>query len=120
MTTLEIKPLSVPLRADERGVIRVGQSRIVLDIVVDEFENGASPEAIAENYDTLQLAEIYGAITYYLQNKEQVKDYLLRRREKAETRRRTIEAGQPDRAALRAKLLARRDQMERDHAPSAQ
>jgi uncharacterized protein (DUF433 family) len=120
MTTLEIKPLLVPLRADEHGVIRVGQSRIVLDIVVEEFENGASPEAIAENYDTLRLADIYGAITYYLQNKEAVKEYLQCRQQEAETLRRTIEAGQPDRSALRAKLVARREQMERDHAPSAQ
>ena len=37
-----------PLRADEHGVIRVGNSQVLLDVVIQEFHNGAEPEVIAK------------------------------------------------------------------------
>ena len=36
----------VPLRNDERGVIRVGDSGVSLDSVIREFRNGSCPEEI--------------------------------------------------------------------------
>jgi uncharacterized protein (DUF433 family) len=120
MTSLVIEPLSVPLQADERGDIRVANSRILLDYVVREFEEGATPETIVENYDTLRLADVYAVIAYYLQHEDEVKGYLQRRREAIEELRHTIEAAQPDPAELRARLLARRAQMEQGHVTPAQ
>jgi hypothetical protein len=33
-----------PLRVDEGGAVRVGKSRISLDLVIEQYENGMMPE----------------------------------------------------------------------------
>lgn len=108
--TIETDP--VPLRVDEFGAVRVGESQVLLDVVVEHFNNGAEPEAIAHGFPTLELADVYGAIAYYLRHRTQVDDYLHTRRQEAERLRSEIEATQPGRGELRAKLLARKAQME--------
>ena|SRR5438445_800334 len=105
-----------PLRVDEHDVVRVGGSQVLLDIVIREFNNGAEPETIAHGYPTLDLADVYGAIAYYLRHREEVDDYLDTRRQEAEKLRQEIEATQGSRVELRAKLLARQAQMELTHA----
>jgi len=50
------------LRVDEGGVIRVGKSRISLDLVVEQYENGMTPEDMVRAYDTLVLVEVYAVI----------------------------------------------------------
>jgi uncharacterized protein (DUF433 family) len=114
--TIEADP--VPLRRDEYGVVRVGSSQVVLDIVIRAFNNGADPESIVHGYPTLDLADVYAAIAYYLRHRKEVDEYLQARREEAERLRQEIEAQQPHRADLRAKLLARKAMMEREHASS--
>ncbi|MBM3834137.1 MAG: DUF433 domain-containing protein [Verrucomicrobia bacterium] len=42
------------------------------------FEQGASPETIQQQYPTLSLEEVYGAITYYLAHRKQIQQYLRR------------------------------------------
>jgi len=116
--TIQTDP--TPLRVDEYGVIRVGDSQVLLDIVIREFNNGAEPEAIAHGFPTLNLADVYGLIAYYLRHRNEVDDYLHARRQEAEKLRQDIEAKQPSRVKLRAKLLARKAQMELIHASPAQ
>jgi uncharacterized protein (DUF433 family) len=106
----------VPLRLDEHGVIRVGDSQVLLDIVIREFNNGAEPEAIASGYPTLNLADVYAVIAYYLRHRKDVDVYVRARRQEAENLRQEIEAKQSSRAELRAKLLARKAKMELEHA----
>ena len=106
----------VPLRVDEHGVIRVGDSQVLLDVVLREFHNGAEPETIAHGYPTLDLADVYGVIAYYLRHRQEIDDYICTRRHQAETLRQDIEATQPSRTELRDKLLARKAQMELAHA----
>ncbi len=113
---LTIQPDPVPLRKDEYGTIRVGNSQVLLDIVIREFENGAYPEDIVHGYPTLQLEDVYAVIAYYLRHRDAVDTYLQKRRTEAEKLRQEIEATQPDRSGLRAKLLARRAQLEQEHA----
>jgi uncharacterized protein (DUF433 family) len=103
---------------DDYGVVRVGESQVVLDIVIREFNNGADPEGIVHGYPTLSLADVYAVIAYYLRHHKEVEEYLRTRREEAERLRQEIEAKQPERAGLRAKLLARKELMEREHASS--
>jgi uncharacterized protein (DUF433 family) len=114
--SLIIQTDPVPLRVDECGAVRVGDCQVLLDVVIREFNNGADPEAIAHGYPTLHLADVYGVIAYYLRHRQEVDHYLESRRTEAEKLRQEIEAKQPSRLELRAKLLARRAQMELAHA----
>jgi uncharacterized protein (DUF433 family) len=102
--------MAVPLRKDEGGIVRVGNSRVALDVVVREFNNGADPESIAHAYPTLDPADLYVVLAYYIRNREAVDRYIAARRAQAEDLRREIETAQPDRSRLREKLLARRAQ----------
>jgi uncharacterized protein (DUF433 family) len=112
--TLHTDPL--PLRIDEYGVVRVGDSQVLLDIVIREFQNGAEPEGIARGYPTLNLADVYAVLAYYLRHRREIDDYLDTRRQEAEKLRQEIEARQPSRVDLRAKLLARKAQLDLAHA----
>ena len=51
-------------------------TRISLDSVVYAFLDGESPESIAQNFPLLSLEQIYGAITFYLANRELIDAYL--------------------------------------------
>ena len=66
------------VRVDEHGVMRVAKSRVMLDSIVAGFEQGHSPETIRQQYPSLSLEDVYGAITYYLANLKEVNDYLQR------------------------------------------
>jgi uncharacterized protein (DUF433 family) len=103
---LEAEPL--PLHADPGGTIRVGQTRVPLETVVHAFNEGASAEEIAFRYSTLELADIYATITYYLRHPRAVEEYLQNQETRALEARTKIEAHQPDRQGLRERLLARR------------
>jgi uncharacterized protein (DUF433 family) len=52
------------VRLDEHGAMRIGNSRVMLDSIVAGFEQGHSPETLQQQYPTLSLEEVYGAITY--------------------------------------------------------
>ncbi|MBW4694032.1 MAG: DUF433 domain-containing protein [Lyngbya sp. HA4199-MV5] len=54
----------------------IEETRISLDSVVYSFLNGESPESIARNFPLLSLEQVYGAITFYLANRELVDAYL--------------------------------------------
>jgi len=83
-------------------------SRVPLARVVYEFQNGAAPEAIRLAYPTLSLEQVYGAITFYLANKEEVeRDMAERRRVEDEV----IKAQPPLPSELQQKLERAREQM---------
>lgn len=102
VSTSEIK-----LTKTEAGVLRIGDSRVSLDTVIIAFAQGATPEQIVEDYDTLELAEVYAAISYYLQNREKVEEYLAQRKVQRDELRREIES-RSNPQGIREKLLARR------------
>ncbi len=66
------------VRTDEHGVMRVGCGRVMLDSVVAAFLEGHSAETIRSQYPSLSLADVYGAIAYYLDHSEEVNEYLRR------------------------------------------
>jgi uncharacterized protein (DUF433 family) len=66
------------VRLDEHGAYRIGSTRVMLDSVVGAYQQGHSPETIRQQYPALSLEEVYGSITYYLANQEQVHEYLKR------------------------------------------
>lgn len=103
--SLQTDPL--PLRADEHGSIRIGHTRVLLELVIRAYQSGLSAEQLAERFDTLELADIHAVLAYYLRHRAEVEDYLRRRQAEAEEIRRQIEAAQPPRPT-REELLARR------------
>ena len=107
--TLVLKSEKPPLREDETGAIRVGNSRVLLEIVIRAFQDGASPESIVSQYSTLTLSDTYGAIAYYLKNKDSVEAYLNQREEFAEFLKQRLQAIQPDLSQIRSRLLSQRN-----------
>src|SRR5258708_1317043 len=81
----------VPLRVDDQGAIRIGNSRVTLEVLIAEHKKGAPPETIAAGLDTLELADIYAAIAYCLRHREEVAAYLQRRQEEAAAMRKKVE-----------------------------
>jgi uncharacterized protein (DUF433 family) len=103
---------------DEGGAVRVGKSRISLDLVVEQYENGMTPEDMVRAYDTLVLANVYAVIAYYLRHRDEVRAYLKRRAEEAAALRVRIEGASP--RISREELLARRSAAEKANAPAGQ
>ncbi len=69
------------VRTDERGVMRVGSTRVMLDSIVAAFQQGHSPETIQQQYPALTLEEVYGAVAHYLAHHDEVHAYLARQGE---------------------------------------
>jgi uncharacterized protein (DUF433 family) len=63
---------------DSQGALRVGSLGVSLDSVVIAFQQGHSAETIQQIYPALSLEEVYGAIAYYLANRNEVDQYLER------------------------------------------
>ena len=74
--SLTISAEQVPLTTDSHGVVRITGTRIPIETVVDEFNQGASPEEIVLSYPTLELSQVYSVIAYYLRNKTEVDAYI--------------------------------------------
>ena len=51
-------------------------SRVLLEALVYEFLDGRSPESIQQSFPTLKLAQVYGAITFYLDHQAAIDKYL--------------------------------------------
>jgi len=58
------------------GAIKIKGTRVGIEIVLDDYLDGHSPEEIAVRYPSLTLKRVYAAITYYLYNKEKMDTYL--------------------------------------------
>jgi uncharacterized protein (DUF433 family) len=110
MSVLEQKPLmlAVPLHEDPAGVLRVGKSRVLFELVIQAYQHGASPEAIVQMYDALDLRDVYAVIAYYLAYPTEVDEYLRTCEEEVDAIRRKIEASQPPRPNLKEELLGRK------------
>jgi uncharacterized protein (DUF433 family) len=109
MAVLEQKPLtlSVPLREEPPGVLRVGKSRVLLELVIRAYERGSSPQDIVRMYDSLELGDVFAVIAYYLAHRAEIEEYLRQCEVEAEALRRQIESSQPSQPHLKEDLLAR-------------
>ena len=108
--TLVITAEPIPLALDRNGTMRVGGTRVTLDTVVAAFKRGATAEEIVYQYPTLDLADVYTVIGYYLRETSEVEAYLDQQAAEASEIRRQNEA-RFDPSGVRDRLLARRDQM---------
>ncbi len=62
--------MTVPLRTDEHGAIRIGKTRVLLELVIHAYYMGETPEGIVGSYPSLKTANVYAMIGYYLVNRE--------------------------------------------------
>ena len=58
------------------GGYYVAGSRVSLASIVYEYRDGAAVESIRQNFPTLSLEQIHGAIAFYLGHTEEVETYL--------------------------------------------
>jgi uncharacterized protein (DUF433 family) len=98
---------NVPLSEDQAGVLHIVGTRVSLDSVIYAFDEGATPEEIIQQYPTLNLADTYSVISYYLQNRAEVEKYLEQRKVQRQDLKKALEA-RFNPHGLRERLLARR------------
>jgi len=70
------------------GAYRITDTRVSLDSIVYAWRDGASPETIREMFPVLTLEEVYGAVTFYLANQEEIDEYLRQAKIEFEAKRR--------------------------------
>ena len=100
---------NTPLILADNGTIRVKGSRVTLDVIVREFKRGATAEQIVEDFPSLNLRDVYGAIYYYLEHEAEVEEYLEKQKDAAAETRRLIES-EGGGEVLRERIRARRGQ----------
>ena len=59
------------------GGYYVSGTRVSLDSIVYAYRRGESAESIRQNFPSLSLVHVYGAITFYLSNQRAVDAYLI-------------------------------------------
>jgi uncharacterized protein (DUF433 family) len=89
--------------------IRVAGTRVGIETILRDYQEGASPEEIVLRYPTLSLEKVHATITYYLANREEVDRYLeqVRHRQKEGWREQQRQPSDFVRA-LRARLIKQR------------
>ena len=56
----------------KNGGYYIAETRISLDSIVYLYRDGGSPETIQDEFPSLSLEQIHGAIAFYLANRDQV------------------------------------------------
>jgi uncharacterized protein (DUF433 family) len=104
-----------PVQEDRQGVLRVADSRVTLDALVDLYDQGATADEIALAFESLQLHQVYAALGWYLANRPVLDDYLRSQAIARESARTEAERRCPP-TALRTGLALRLRQ--RNDAPT--
>ncbi|MGA3023803.1 MAG: DUF433 domain-containing protein [Bryobacteraceae bacterium] len=94
--------MATPEYVEEReGGYYVAGSRVSLASVIFAFREGASPETIRQNFPSLSLGQVYGAIAFHLSHPAESEAYL----QHLGARWRELERqGQPPSGELQEKL----------------
>jgi uncharacterized protein (DUF433 family) len=105
--TIAIEAEAPPLRQDDDGALRIGKTRVLLDLVIQAFQDGATSETIVQQYSALSLSDVNAVIAYYLRHGPEIDAYLAEREQGAQEIRKKIDARQGDLSDIRARLVAR-------------
>jgi hypothetical protein len=77
---LSLKSKRLPFARTPQVLCGLGSSRVLLELVIRAFQDGATPETIVQRYSTLALSDVYTVIAYYLlRHRGEVEGYLARR-----------------------------------------
>jgi uncharacterized protein (DUF433 family) len=90
-------------------------TRISLDSIVYAFKRGMAPESIKHSFPLLTLEEIYGSITFYLGNEQQVESYLEESERQFEAQAREMNTRA---RAANPELFERIKKAKQEHEPS--
>ena len=101
-------PVDSRIGWDEHGVPRIVGTRVHLHYVLYQYKQGESPEQIIRHYPTLELADVYAVIAYYLQNKEEMEEFYRKAEEEEEQAFAEMEANNP--APLFERIRARHEE----------
>ena len=74
------------------GSWRIRGSRVSLDSVIHSYQDGLTPEGIAEDYPSLSLDQVRGALAFYLQHRAEMDRYLKAQESRWEQLRQESEA----------------------------
>jgi uncharacterized protein (DUF433 family) len=96
-----------------KGCYFIEGTRVSLDSVVYAFLRGESPEGIAESFPALVLEQIFGALAFYMANREAIDRHLSEGRQEFEMMRQEARRSDPE---LHTKLAEAR---RRSQTPSA-
>jgi uncharacterized protein (DUF433 family) len=73
---MTLEPLTVPLREDAGGTLRVGNTRVPLETVWRAWNQGA--DEIVLHYSSLELADVHAVLAYALRNRDAIEAYMQR------------------------------------------
>ncbi|MFL6210862.1 MAG: DUF433 domain-containing protein [Pyrinomonadaceae bacterium] len=91
------------------GGYRIAGTRVSLDSVVHAFLRGQTAESIAQSFPLLTLEQVYGAIAFYLANRDAIDAYLAERQTDYDAQRQAAREADP---MFYQKLAAARRQLE--------
>jgi uncharacterized protein (DUF433 family) len=109
---VEITMASQEYIEEREGSYYVAGSRVSLASVIYAFREGASPETIRENFPSLSLAQVYGAIAFYLSHPSDSEAYLQRL---AARWQELEQQGEPPTVELQKKLEEARQRLLAEH-----
>lgn len=102
---LEADPLPIRVDRSSGGALRVGPTRVTLEVVLTDHLQGYTPEQIVKHFEGLRLEDVYTVIGHYYRHREVFDAHLAECELKyQELRAKAIANGQ---AGLRDRLLAR-------------
>lgn len=107
--TISFPAEPVPLEVHPDGVVRMVGTRVTLDTIVAAFNQGATAEEIAFQYPSLQLADVYATLSFFLRHRPYVELYLQERQQEA-TEIRKLNEAKSEPQGVRDRLLARQTQ----------
>jgi uncharacterized protein (DUF433 family) len=90
------------------GGYYVSGTRVSLDSIVYSFRDGESPETIRQNFPSLKLEQVYGAIAFYLAHQAEVDTNIQEGEEELERSVPPLSQSWPD---LYARLEKARDEL---------
>jgi uncharacterized protein (DUF433 family) len=122
--SITLQAITVPLRDDGHGGLRVGSTRVTFESVWHLNQQGASTADIVQAFDTLDPADVHAVLAWALRHLDDVDAYLNRRNEEAAEMRNKLEQGRitptaDERVRLRERLLAKWQDLKTQRADDA-
>src|SRR5438552_16669298 len=85
----------------------ISGTRVALDSIIYQFQQGRSPEAIQDAFPAISLSQVYAAIAYYLDHQSELDEYLAHNEATEEQFSKELARLFPKCAALKARAKQR-------------